>query len=152
MPLSFIKLAMTSPERHGVFRRLVVFHVLLVGCIGLGIECLPGMALANLGHGLILAGIVEGAALIGWRLTQMPKSQSLEFLLVSPLNPRRVFVAEAVTGIGRLALVTLCGLPLLLVMTLGGKIYFSDILPLTAIPFCGAVWRDLASRSGLTKA
>ena len=48
----------------------------------------------------------------GWRLTQIPKSQALEFLLVSPLRPRRLFLAEALVGLTRLALVTLSGLPL----------------------------------------
>ena len=48
-----------------------------------------------LGHLLLVAGIVEGAVLVGWRLTQLPRSQALEFLLVSPLQPRRVFLGEA---------------------------------------------------------
>jgi len=146
MPLAFIKLAMASPERQSVFRRLAVFHVLLVAGIGLAVEYLPGVPLGNMGNALIIAGIIEGAALIGWRLAQMPKSQSLEFLLVSPIQPRRVFVAEAMAGIGRLALVTLCGLPLLLVMTFAGKVYFSDILPLTMMPF---LWGCIAGL-GLT--
>lgn len=126
---------MTSPERQSVFRRLAIFHLLLVAVVGLGIEFLPRIPLANLGHALILAGIIEGAALVGWRLTQMPKSQSLEFLLVSPIQPRRVFVAEAVAGIGRLGLVTFCGLPLLLAMTFDGKTDLTDLAPLMAIPF-----------------
>ena len=51
--------------------------------------------------------------LVGWRLTQMPKSQALEFLLVSPLRPHWLLVNEALTGAGFLALVTLSGLPIL---------------------------------------
>jgi hypothetical protein len=35
-----------------------------------------------LGHILLVAGVVEGATLIGWRLTQLPRSQALDFLLV----------------------------------------------------------------------
>ena len=42
-----------------------------------------------LGNGLLVAGIVEGALLVGWRLTQLPKSQALEFLLVSLLAFQR---------------------------------------------------------------
>src|SRR5207237_7504654 len=74
-----------------------------------------------LGQSLLVAGIVEGAVLIGWRLTQLPKSQALEFLLVSPLQPGRFFLAEAAVGLGRLALVTLSGLPILLGLTLLGR-------------------------------
>ena len=44
---------------------------------------------------------------VPWRLTQLPKSQALEFLLVSPLRPPWVFAAEAAVGVTRLALVTL---------------------------------------------
>jgi hypothetical protein len=135
MPLPFIKLAMTSPERQKVFRRLVVFHIVLLTAVGFAAQVMPGAPLSNLGHAAILASIIEGAGLIGWRLAQIPKSQSLEFLLVSPVQPRRVFVAEAISGIGRLALVTLSGLPVLLLMTWGGKLYLSDLLPMTALPF-----------------
>ena len=69
-----------------------------------------------LGHVLLTAGIVEGTLLIGWRLAQLPKSQALEFFLVSPVRPQRVLVAEALVGITRLALVTLAGLPVLLLL------------------------------------
>ena len=48
---------------------------------------------------------------VGWRLTQLPKSQALEFLLVSPLRPRRLLFAEALVGLAQLGLVTLSGLP-----------------------------------------
>src|SRR5262245_58761606 len=135
MSRAFLTLAMTSPERQTAFRRMVGFHTLLLAGIGVGVHLLPSVPLANLGHVLVIAGIIEGAFLIGWRLVQIPKSQALEFLLVSPLQPRRVFLAEALAGLGRLALVTLAGLPVLLLMTMAGKLYLSDLPTMLVIPF-----------------
>src|SRR5262245_58035144 len=143
MSLPFFTLAMTSPERQHAFRRMVGFHLLLVAGIAVGIHALPDVPLSNLGNVLLIAAIIEGAILIGWRLVQIPKSQALEFLLVSPLQPRRLFLAEALAGLGRLALVTLAGMPILLLMTMAGKLYLSDLPTLLLVPFlwggiCGA--------------
>src|SRR5262249_61152229 len=89
----------------------------------------PKLGAASTGYVLLTAGIVEGAVLLGWRLTQLPKSQALEFLFVSPLRPWQLFVAEAVVGLSRLALITLCGLPVLLLMTVGGFLDRTDLGP-----------------------
>src|SRR5690606_2717204 len=86
---------------------------------------------------LLIAGIIEGALLIGWRLSQMPKSQALEFLLVSPLRPGRLFLAEALVGLARLALITLSGLPILLLLIYQGCLYPEDVTVLLALPL---VW------------
>jgi hypothetical protein len=92
------------------------------------------------GHILLVAGIVEGAVLVGWRLTQMPKSQALEFLLVSPLRPGQLFLAEAAVGLTQLALVTLSGLPVLMVLVVTGCLDRLDPLPLIVMPLTwGAV-------------
>ena len=61
----------------------------------------------------LVTDFVEGATLVGWRLTQLPRSQALEFLLASPLRPGRVLLAEALVGLAQLGLVTLSGLPVL---------------------------------------
>jgi len=97
-----------------------------------------------LGHVLLVTGIVEGALLIGWRLTQLPKSQALEFLLVSPLRPRSFFTAELLVGLGRLALLTLAGLPLLVWLLLEGLLNSFDVAMLLVMPW---TWGALA---GLT--
>jgi hypothetical protein len=88
-----------------------------------------------LGLTLLVAGIVEGAVLIGWRLTQLPKSQALEFLLVTPLRPRRVFLAEAVVGLLRLGLVMLAGLPVLALLAADGRLDALDVAVLLVMPF-----------------
>jgi hypothetical protein len=98
------------------------------------------------GHVLLTAGIVEGAVLAGWRLTQLPKSQALEFLLVSPLRPAGVFLSEAVVGLCLLILVTLSGLPILVLLSAAGLIEPIDLLPLLLIPL---TWGGIAS-IGLT--
>src|SRR5262249_19599835 len=77
---------------------------------------------------------VEGALLLGWRLTQLPRSQALEFLLVSPLRPPRVFLAEALVGVCRLALVTLAGLPVLALLAADGFLDTADLAPLLVVP------------------
>ena len=69
------------------------------------------------------------------RLTQLPKTQALEFLLVSPLRPKRLFLAEAIVGLSRLGLVTLAGLPPLLYLVLEGLLLPEDLLPLVVMPF-----------------
>src|ERR671938_454233 len=102
----FFALAAQSPTRQAAFRRAVAAHLLLLaGAVFALSGNRPGQGLALLGHLLLVAGVVEGATLVGWRLTQLPRSQALEFLLVSPVQPVRLFLAEAAVGLGRLALV-----------------------------------------------
>src|ERR1700688_4253690 len=113
----FLYLAAVSPTRQRTFRFLVGGHLAVVGMALAGLV-LAGMLLAGtpknlmvFGNTLLVAGILEGALLVGWRLTQMPKSQALEFMLVTPLRPGQVLLAEALVGLTRLAWVTLSGLP-----------------------------------------
>src|SRR5262245_24122609 len=114
MLLPFLTLAAVSPGRQWAFRRLVVAHLLALASGLWTVHRMPPLAGATpLGCLLVTAGVVEGAILIGWRLTQLPKSQALEFLLVTPLRSGHVLLGEAVAGLGRLALVTLSGLPVL---------------------------------------
>src|SRR5262249_47581141 len=125
-------------SRQRSFRSLVCAHVVLaaIGAVVLGLR--PGTASALIvGNLLLVAGIVEGALMIGWRLAQLPKSQALEFLLVSPLRPAKVFLAEAAVGIARLGLVTLSGLPVLAMLVLEGLVAAADLWPLLLSPF---VW------------
>ena len=138
---SFFALAAQSPSRQQAFRQVVFTHLLIVlgGAVAIQVYAASigsrSAAAPILGHILLIAGIVEGAMLIGWRLTQLPKSQALEFLLVSPLHPQRVFLAEALVGITRLAWVTLAGLPGLLLLTADAYLDWIDILPLLLMPF-----------------
>jgi hypothetical protein len=148
MLYSFFALAAQSPSQQRSFRRTVIVHLaVLIGSVW-ALDFLTGgvwgvdprhpaaaEAAALLGYVLLIAGIVEGATLLGWRLTQLPKTQALEFLLVTPLRPRRVFFAEACVGLARLALVTLAGLPVLALLTLAGCLNPIDLLPLLVMPF-----------------
>jgi hypothetical protein len=132
----FFHLAMLSPGRQRTFRRAVVAHLLvLTGGAWVVLQSGGPNAPALLGQVLLIAGIVEGAVLIGWRLAQMPKSKALEFLLVSPLRPQRLLLAEAAVGVGRLALVTLSGLPVLGLLVVGGRLEPVDLMPLVVMPF-----------------
>jgi hypothetical protein len=131
----FFKLAAVAPGRQSAFRCLVAAHlVILGGGVGLVLYMRPAGTLL-LGHVVLIAGIVEGALLLGWRLTQLPKSQALEFLLVSPLRPGRLFLAELLVGLSRLALVTLSGLPVLLLLVIDGLLLPTDLPALLVMPW-----------------
>jgi hypothetical protein len=138
----FFKLAAVSPGRQRAFRNLAVVHVLIVCLGGLALSGNPKRAI-YLGHILLVTGIVEGALLLGWRLAQLPKSQALEFLLASPLRPSRIFLAEALVGICRLALITLSGLPLLIGFMLDGALLPSDVPILLLVPLLWGIFTGL---------
>jgi hypothetical protein len=136
----FFKLAAISPSRQIAFRYLVGMHIIaLTGGATLALN-IQKEGTPLLGHVVLIAGIIEGALLLGWRLAQLPKSQSLEFVLVSPLRPARLFLAEALVGLSRLALVTLSGLPLLMLLVVDGVLLPSDVPALLVMPWTwGAV-------------
>jgi hypothetical protein len=134
----FFTVAAQSPSRQTTFRRAVFAHLLLLACAAWGtVRSGPGQPAILLGQVLMVAGIVEGATLLGWRLTQLPKSQALEFLLVSPLRPDWVFVGEALVGLTQLGLVTLAGLPILTLLAVDGYCDPFDLAPFLLLPF---VW------------
>jgi hypothetical protein len=133
MLIPFFTQAALSPSRQQSFQRAVVAHLsLLTGTLWAVSGSYAAATL--LGSLLLVAGIVEGAVLIGWRLTQLPRSQALEFLLVSPLHPRRVFLAEALVGLARLTLVTLSGLPVLALIAGHGLVEPLMLVPLMVMP------------------
>jgi hypothetical protein len=143
----FFVTAMLAPGRHLTFRRVVGFHVAVLAALAWSAaRAETSGTLTAVGYLALVLGIVEGAALVGWRLTQLPKSQALEFLLVSPVRPRRVFLAEALVGVSRFALVCLSGLPVLVGMVLAGVVEPADLWVLAAMPL---VWGVVAGL-GLT--
>lgn len=132
----FFALAARSPTRQASLRRAMATHVLVLAATALVMNAMSsGAARQLLGSIVLVAGIIEGATLLGWRLTQLPKSQALEFLLVSPLRPARLLFAEALVGLTFLALVTLAGLPVLAILAAVGYLDPLDLLPLAIMPF-----------------
>jgi len=133
----FFRQAACSAARQTALRRTILAHILLVAgtahVLQLGPRTAP--ALAVFAQILVVAGIVEGAILAGWRLTQLPKSQALEFVLVSPLRPGRFFLGESLVGLARLGLVTLSGLPVLMILNAFGVLGPLDLAYLTVVPF-----------------
>ena len=128
-------LLMAIASRRGPTRQLVIGHLLLLSLTIASFE-LSGdwrqpLALGNV---LLVAGIVEGALLIGWRLTRIPKSQALEFILVSSLQPERFLLLEAAVSSARFVLVTLSGAPILLLLRLRGIITTDELFALIALP------------------
>jgi hypothetical protein len=136
MLVPFFVLAARSPSRQATLRRLVVAHLAVLAAASFALAAQgPRSSPVLLGHLLLVAGIVEGAVLVGWRLTQLPRSQALEFLLVSPVQPRRVFLGEALVGLALLALVSLSGLPILAVLAGSGMLLPLDLAALVLVPF-----------------
>lgn len=136
----FFAAAVASPVRRLALRRAVAVHAVLLALLAWTVVGNPNPAgRTAAAHFALVLGIVEGGALVGWRLTQLPKSQALEFLLVSPLRPRGVFLAEAAVGVCRFAVVQLAGLPALAALTWQGLISPADLWPLALMPFAWGV-------------
>jgi hypothetical protein len=127
--------AMLSPGRQRAFQRAIVTHAFAILAAATAVEFWGAVGLILLGELLLVVGITEGAILVGWRLTQLPKSQALEFLLVTPQRPSRIFFAEAMVGLSRLALVTLAGLPGLVLLVANGRLKLIDLPVLLLMPF-----------------
>src|SRR5581483_9545818 len=74
---SFLRLGAVSPGRQLALRRAIAVNLVVLSCGALAMRrASPQAAPMILGQLLLVVGIVEGAILIGWRLTQMPKSQA----------------------------------------------------------------------------
>jgi hypothetical protein len=131
----FFRLAMRAPGRRSAFQWAVAVHLFIVLAGFHFAQSLGDQGPVLLGQTLLVTSVVEGATLIGWRLTQLPKSQSLEFFLVSPLQPGAFFMAEAFVGLARLALVILSGLPVLVLCAAEGAIEWVDLPVLLLMPF-----------------
>lgn len=143
----FFAVAMTAPSRQLTFRRVAVLHTILLASLVVATLRQPSVDFVSIVAQLLLVlGLVEGAALIGWRLTQLPKSQALEFLLTSPIQPRRLFLAESLVGVSRFALVCASGFPVLMFLAFANVLEWPDVILLTAMPF---IWGVVAGL-GLT--
>src|SRR6516162_6702258 len=70
----FLVQAAQSPGRQQAFRQAVMVHLAILAG---GVWMMTGGPPVVLGMMLLVAGIVEGAGLVGWRLTQLPKSRAL---------------------------------------------------------------------------
>lgn len=134
----FFAVAMLAPSRQRRFRAAACLHVGILALFAL-IVLRNSVTLPLVAQALVILGIIEGAMLIGWRMTQIPKSQALEFLLVSPVQPRRVFLAEGAVAASRMALIALAGAPILGLLFLTGKIGWDDWLVLLIAPMTWAM-------------
>ncbi len=135
MYLSFFAATAQSPTRQFAFRGLVGFHLILLTLTIAILESRPSLSISLLGLVMLIAGIVEGGLVIGWRLTQLPKTRALEFLLASPLRPSGIFFTELTMGVVRLLFVTISAFPLLLFLWADKKIVVADMLPMLTLPF-----------------
>jgi hypothetical protein len=140
-----------------------VVHLVAV-LIGTG-AIYRGLAPDWLGQLVLIGAIVEGAVVIGWRLTQLPRSRALEFLLVTPQPAGWLFATEALAGVSSFALITLSGLPAFMLLAVEGRLVTPDValllvtpltwgtitgLGLTAWAYMAAGFRRWAQRAALT--
>ncbi len=141
----FFVAAMQSPARQWSFRLLAVSHALTTAAFAYWItQSRTAVTVTVAAQALLILGLVEGAALVGWRLTQLPKSQALEFLLTSPLQPTRLFLAEASVGLARYCLVWLAGLPPLAALALFGQVRPDQFLVLAGLPLAFGLFAGAA--------
>jgi hypothetical protein len=127
----FFELASRSPTRRAGFSRLLLMHLLCVGGAALLGAAANSARYAGtdritrenspilfewLGWTLLIAGIVEGALVLGWRLTQLPKSRSLEPLLLSPTPAWQTMLGEQLVGLTQLAFLSLSTLPIFAIL------------------------------------
>jgi hypothetical protein len=144
---SFFTIAMRAPGRQLGFRRSVVVHTVLLAILSFWLSRNPtDTTRAVVGQFLLVVGLVEGAAVIGWRLTQLPKSQALEFFLTSPIQPKRLFLAESLVGIARFGLICLAGLPVLIPLLFENILSWPDAFMMLGMPF---IWGSIVG-VGLT--
>jgi hypothetical protein len=132
MLLTFFVHAMRSRERHFAFRRLAIAQILIASCCAWIIGAYDRRILAA--SVLLVTGIVQGAMLVGWRLSQIPKCQGLELLLGSPVRPALTFTGEALSALGLLTLVTFAGFPSLWLLAVTGRIDSTDLVSLVMMP------------------
>jgi hypothetical protein len=139
--------AMRTPARQSAFRRAAVAHLVFVAAAtAIALQRPPTGVMQGLAYAFLGAGIVEGAVLVGWRLTQLPKNQALEFLLASPVRPRQLFFAEVSAGLSRLLLVQFSGIPVFFPLILFGVLHPIDMALLIVMP---TIWGTVAGL-GLT--
>lgn len=133
----FFELAARSPSRQKNFRQLLAMHLAVVA----GALLLCGLSGGNLplflGQALLVSGIVEGALLIGWRLTQLPKSKFLEPLLLSPVPAPVVLLGEQLVGLTYLAFLALSSAPVLVGLAAAGLL---DPVNAIVVGLHGLLW------------
>lgn len=117
----FFEAAGRSVSRQASLRQMVAAHLIVLAAAWIALAMgLARSAVHVMGFTLLLAGVVEGALLIGWRLTQWPKSKALELILVSPTQARQSMLGEQAVGMTMIAFVVLSGAPIL-ALAVGSK-------------------------------
>jgi hypothetical protein len=131
----FIVAGMRSHSRQGAFRRSVVAHTSIH--LGLALLLLRDSRLSTIqfvAYFSIALAIIEGAFFLGWRLTQLPKSEAMEFMLVSPVQSHQFFFAEASVSFTRYVFIQLASLPIWIVVIQYGVLTTMDLPGLILIP------------------
>lgn len=98
----------------------------------------PAQCVAMVAWTQFLLAVVVGGSLTGWRVTQMPKTRSAEFFLVTPRSDWEIVRAEVLSGLLRTAFVVGAGTPVIFAMWGVGWMQMSEAVSLAVIPtLCG---------------
>ena len=115
MIAAFFRRAALAPARQQMLRQAAAGHAAAVTATTLAGVGTGGGGAAWLGVVMLLDGILGGLLLVGWRLTQWPKTRALEALLVTPPAAFRSTLHELAVTVTAFALAYLAAAPVLLV-------------------------------------
>jgi hypothetical protein len=134
----FFQQAGRSSSRQLALRWLAATHTAVLTCtIAIcGLARSPALP-ETVGFTLLTAGIVEGAIVLGWRLVQLPRSRSLEPILLSPVSAPAILLGEQMVGLTAFTFLCLSGIP-----TLAGVVALGwlDAVDAGAFVAGGFVW------------
>ncbi|MEK6233322.1 MAG: hypothetical protein N2C14_01270, partial [Planctomycetales bacterium] len=95
---------------------------------------LPSQAVAVVAWTQFLMAVIVGGSLTGWRVTQLPKSRTAEFFLMTPRTDWEIVRIEIVGGMLRTAYVIGANVPFILAMWGGGWITPVEATALIVVP------------------
>lgn len=132
----FFEQAGRSVTRQRAFFQLAMTHILVAaGALLICFDLPHAMRFQHFGNVLLIGGIVEGALIVGWRLTQLPKSRSLETLLLSPVSAPLIMLGEQLVGVAFLGLLTLSSLPIFAIGVAYGRFEPAELLLIASFQF-----------------
>ncbi len=92
----------------------------------------------------LLASLVIGACLVGWRVAQFPKSRAAEFHLVTPAADWQIILGEILGGAVKTVVVSGATLPFIAAMLGAGWIRLDAALAVFFVPLAGGLTAGLA--------
>lgn len=128
-----IQLRRTS-QSFGLRGAAIAVVLILAVWIWIGSVGYPLLAAHRLATTLLMAGLVTGGCLTGWRLAQFPKSRAAEFQLVTPSSDAQIILSQASAGLLRTLLVIATAAPFVFAAWGAGWIDVMQLGALCVVP------------------